>query len=170
MRTCDQCQCNNSKLHESLHPIKVKGEAWHQVGMDLIGPLQETSCGNKYIMTLTDYYTKWAEAAPLKDKTAVSVVNILFSVCKSSVSQYLFYLHACLFIFFTIRYFVVLVVPRSLYKTRVGSSSTSCLIASSKNPTRSTELQVPTIHKLEINSCVRICHNDIYTCITYVQD
>lgn len=80
VRTCDQCQCNNSKLHESLHPIKVKGEAWHQVGMDLIGPLQETSCGNKYIMTLTDYYTKWAEAAPLKDKTAVSVVNILFSI------------------------------------------------------------------------------------------
>ena len=90
MRTCDQCQRNNAKLHkhhEPLHPIKVKGEAWHQVGMDLIGPLQETSCGNKYIMTVTDYYTKWAEAAPLKDKTAISVANNLFSVFKSSVSQ-----------------------------------------------------------------------------------
>ena len=57
MRTCDQCQHNNAKLHkhhEPLHPIKVKGEAWHQVGMDLIGPLQEMSCDNKYIMTLTD--------------------------------------------------------------------------------------------------------------------
>ena len=34
--------------------------------MDLVGPLPETPRGHKYIMTLTDYYTKWAEAAALK--------------------------------------------------------------------------------------------------------
>jgi len=39
--------------------------------MDLIGPLPETPRGNKYIAVLTDYFSKWAEAAPLQDKTAL---------------------------------------------------------------------------------------------------
>ena len=36
--------------------------------------------GHKYIMTVTDYYTKWAEAVALKDKTATSVADVLYSV------------------------------------------------------------------------------------------
>ena len=48
--------------------------------MDLIGPLAETLQGNKYIVTLTDYFTKWAEAAPLKDKSALGVARFIFSV------------------------------------------------------------------------------------------
>jgi len=39
--------------------------------MDLIGPLPETPRGNKYIVVLTDYFSKWTEAAPLQDKTAL---------------------------------------------------------------------------------------------------
>ena len=65
--SCDRCQRNNKKFHASagvLHPIPV------QVGMDLIGPLPETSLGNKYIITLTDYFSKWAKATALPDKTA----------------------------------------------------------------------------------------------------
>ena len=34
--------------------------------MDLIGPLPETPRGNKYIATLTGYFSKWAEAVPCK--------------------------------------------------------------------------------------------------------
>ena len=60
-----------------------------QIGMDLVGPLHKTPRGHKYIMTVTDYYTKWAEAAPLKDKTATSVADVLYSVsiyaCKYAV-------------------------------------------------------------------------------------
>lgn len=83
MKTCDRCQRANAKLqkvHATLHPIPVKGDAWCQVGMDLVGPLPETNKGHKYIMTITDYYTKWAEAAPIKDKTASSVADVLYSV------------------------------------------------------------------------------------------
>ncbi|XP_064397442.1 uncharacterized protein LOC135344196 isoform X2 [Halichondria panicea] len=39
--------------------------------MDLVGPLPVTPAGNKFLMTITDYYTKWAVAAALKDKTAL---------------------------------------------------------------------------------------------------
>ncbi len=48
--------------------------------MDLVGPLPETPRGYKYLMTLTDYYTKWAEAYPIKDKTALSVAAVLYTV------------------------------------------------------------------------------------------
>ena len=33
-----------------------------------------------YSVTAIDYYTKWPEAAPLKDKTAVSVAKFIYSV------------------------------------------------------------------------------------------
>ena len=57
----------------TLHPIPVAPQLWRQVGMDLIGPLTTTPRGNKYIITLTDYFSKWAEAAALPDKTAVNL-------------------------------------------------------------------------------------------------
>ena len=68
------------KTVATLHPIPVKSEVWHQLGMDLVGPLQQTSRGFKYIMTVTDYYSKWAEAAPLENKSAASVAHNIFSV------------------------------------------------------------------------------------------
>ena len=48
--------------------------------MDLIGPLKETPRGSKYILTVTDYFSKWAEAEPLMDKSATSVADVLYSV------------------------------------------------------------------------------------------
>ena len=70
IQSCDACQRNNHKLQktsESLHPIPIKAQVWSQLGMDLIGPLRETSGGFKYIITVIDYYSKWAEAGPLKE-------------------------------------------------------------------------------------------------------
>lgn len=81
--SCEKCQRNNKKLQKSagtLHPIAVQPKFWQQVGMDLVGPLSETPRGNKYIVTLTDYFTKWAEAAPLADKCAAGVARFIYSV------------------------------------------------------------------------------------------
>ena len=81
--SCDKCQRNNKKLQKAaggLHPIPVKPQIWHQVGMDLIGPMPQTPRGNKYIITLTDYFSKWAEAAALPDKTAHGVAKFIYSV------------------------------------------------------------------------------------------
>ena len=68
-----------------LHPIPIKPKIWSQVGMDLIGPLPETTCGNKFIVTLTGYFSKWAEAAPLPDKTALGVAKFIYSRSVSCV-------------------------------------------------------------------------------------
>ena len=39
------------KFSAELHPIPVKDEVWHTIGVDFIGPLPITQKGNKYIMT-----------------------------------------------------------------------------------------------------------------------
>ena len=83
IQSCDICQRKNHKLKKtsaSLHPIPVKSRVWHQLGIDLIGPLRPTPRGFKYIMTIIDYYSKWAEAGPLKDKTASAVAEFLYMV------------------------------------------------------------------------------------------
>ncbi|KAL5509260.1 hypothetical protein EMCRGX_G004598 [Ephydatia muelleri] len=81
VQRCEKCQRTNAKFSKSnakLHPIVPMPNVWHQVGIDLIGPLPTTSKGNKYVVTLVDYFSKWPEAAPLKDKTAASVALFLF--------------------------------------------------------------------------------------------
>ena len=49
-----------------------------QVGIDLIGPLPTTSNGNKYVVTLVDYFSKWPEASPLPDKGVAMFLFELF--------------------------------------------------------------------------------------------
>ena len=68
--TCDACQKHSkiNKKSSQLHPIKVKEEVWSRIGIDLIGPLNETPRGNKYIITCTDYFSKWPEADAFKNK------------------------------------------------------------------------------------------------------
>ena len=83
MESCDHCQCGNKKLKNAvggLHPVPVKPKLFHQLGMDLIGPLPETPRGNKYIVTQTDYLSKWAEAAPLPSKHADGIARFIYSV------------------------------------------------------------------------------------------
>ena len=81
--SCEKCQKNKHKLRKEsgvLHPIPVAPQLWKQVGMDLIGPMPVTARGNKYIITLTDYFSKWAEAAPLLDKTAHGIAKFVYTV------------------------------------------------------------------------------------------
>ena len=85
---CDVCQRMNRKLTTGtpeLHPIPVKAP-WHQIGIDFIGPLSpEADDGSRYILTVSDYFTKWVEAIPTIDKSASSVATALFKVCVYAV-------------------------------------------------------------------------------------
>ena len=63
-----------------LHPIPVKSP-WFQIGIDYIGPLSPpANDGSRFILTVSDYFTKWVEAIPTQDKMASTVANALFKV------------------------------------------------------------------------------------------
>lgn len=36
--------------------------AFHKIGLDVVGPLQRTADGNRYIITCVNYMVKWVEA------------------------------------------------------------------------------------------------------------
>ena len=63
-----------------LNPVPVHSP-WFHVGMDFVGPIHPTSsAGNRYILTVSDYFTKWVEAVPLPSKCAAGVSKALFKV------------------------------------------------------------------------------------------
>ena len=76
--TCDQCQRVNSKLTTTtaeLHPVPVQSP-WFHVGIDFVGPVTPESVHeNRYMLTLSDYFTKWVEAVPLPTKEAPGVAK-----------------------------------------------------------------------------------------------
>ncbi len=48
-----------------------------RVGIDILGPLTETDGGNRFILVVGDYWTKWMEAYPLPNHTAETVASTL---------------------------------------------------------------------------------------------
>ena len=44
----------------------------------MVGPLPITPGGNRYIITLMDYFSKWPEAEPVKDKRTDTVASFLY--------------------------------------------------------------------------------------------
>ena len=81
IKNCDRCQRTASEKnnYDVLHPVKVPSRAWYLLGMDLIAAPKASSKGNNYILTVTDYFTKYVEAVPLQDKSAISVARGLYS-------------------------------------------------------------------------------------------
>ena len=83
IRSCDACQRVNRKMVIStpqLHPIPVKAP-WYHIGIDFIAPVNPTSSqGNWYILTISDYFSKFVDAVPLPSKNADGVSNVLFKV------------------------------------------------------------------------------------------
>ena len=47
------------------------------IAIDFVGPLPETDKGNRYILVVSDYYTKWPEAFALRTQTAENVARVL---------------------------------------------------------------------------------------------
>ena len=83
--TCEKCEANDhlSKAAAELHPIPPPDGSFKQFGMDLIRPLKETERGNRYVVVLTDYFTKWPEAEAMPDKKATTIAKFMIKIiCK----------------------------------------------------------------------------------------
>jgi hypothetical protein len=77
IQTCLECQSRKpnwtSTVGEMLS-IPV-GEAWDTVGMDIVGPIQPSGRGNRYLVVMTDYLTKWPEVKAVKNIDAYTIAK-----------------------------------------------------------------------------------------------
>lgn len=49
----------------------------------MIGPLPKTKRGNRYIITLVGYFSKWLEAEPAADKSATTIAMFVYKmICR----------------------------------------------------------------------------------------
>lgn len=77
-RWCKQCDIypraqRGPGLGRSPHQQSVTGAPLDRVGIDNDGPLPVTNDGNEYLIVLCDYFTKWTEAYPVPNHTALTV-------------------------------------------------------------------------------------------------
>ena len=62
-----------------------------RLATDILGELPETENGNKYILIVSDYFTKWTEAFPMRNMEAETVANIIVEeiIARFGVPQYI---------------------------------------------------------------------------------
>ena len=79
VRNCAICQ-QQKNSHQPDSTTKrhlYTGRPWQRVAIDFTGPLDETPRGNKWILVVTDHFSRWCDAYPLPDSTAESAARVL---------------------------------------------------------------------------------------------
>ncbi|XP_048604735.1 uncharacterized protein LOC111205622 [Brassica napus] len=89
VRKCDKCQRHASTLHsptQFLHTLTAP-YPFMRWGMDIIGPMP-ASRQKKFILVLTDYFTKWVEAEAYASITDKEVQNFVWKniICRHRLS------------------------------------------------------------------------------------
>ncbi|XP_051829066.1 uncharacterized protein LOC127545670 isoform X3 [Antechinus flavipes] len=69
----------SQRTRDPLPVLQVEAvtQAFEQVGLGLVGPLMETANGFRFILLSVDAYSRWVEAAPLKEQNPVEVASAL---------------------------------------------------------------------------------------------
>jgi len=83
-RSCDICQRTIVKGRIPSVPLRkmpITDTPLERVAVDLVGPIfPPTERGNKYILTMIDYATRYPEAVPLKDIQAETVAEAVVNM------------------------------------------------------------------------------------------
>ena len=53
------------------------GHRWDRIAMDILDICDPTPDGYRYILVIADYFSKWTEAFPIKDKCVDTVADVL---------------------------------------------------------------------------------------------
>ncbi|PIK54590.1 hypothetical protein BSL78_08521 [Apostichopus japonicus] len=77
-RQCEKCSSRKGpiKSHRARMQKYVVGAPMERVAMDILGPLPVTDTGNRYILCVADYFTKWTEAYAIPNQEAVTVARV----------------------------------------------------------------------------------------------
>eukprot|EP00253_Pinus_taeda_P018292 PITA_18292 len=80
VRKCQNCQTSSGRQKKSafpLQPVNIE-QPFEQWGLDIIGEISPNSSKqHKYILTATDYFTKWVEVIPLKTTNSEAIIECI---------------------------------------------------------------------------------------------
>ena len=78
-RHCDKCFARKPKSYKNRAPLGSYqvGEPMERIEVDILGPLPLSKHGNRYILVVTDMFTKWTEAMALQNQEASTVSRAL---------------------------------------------------------------------------------------------
>lgn len=82
LRSCPECQRRKPPSHSSqglLQPIPCPERPFQRVGIDLFGPLPNSSSGNRWTIVAIDHLTRYVETAALPSATAENVANFFLN-------------------------------------------------------------------------------------------
>ena len=75
---CQRFNIDRRKPPGLLHPIEASHGPFQLIGIDYSGPFPVTPQGNKYVLAITDYFTKWVIGIPLANQTARTTAEALY--------------------------------------------------------------------------------------------
>ena len=84
---CETCAKRKGpgRIKRAPMQIALSGYPLERIAVDILGELPETENGNKYVLVVADYYTKWTESYPMPNMEAATVAEI---IVKEFISRY----------------------------------------------------------------------------------
>src|SRR5262245_8872704 len=91
VQSCLVCQQQGKKRRNNPIYGIVETAPWQRVGINFIGPLKESSKGNKYIITAIDYFTHWVEARATPTASAEEAALFIYEdiICRHGAVEIL---------------------------------------------------------------------------------
>ena len=76
---CETCMKRKGPARTKQAPMQVvrSGYPMERIAIDILGELPETDDGNRYILVIADYFTKWTECFPMRNMESETVARIL---------------------------------------------------------------------------------------------
>ena len=91
VRICHECGAKKNWGRKRRSPLKqyVVGAPMERLAMDILGPLPLTPRGNRFLLVVTDYFTKWTESYAIPNQEAVTVAEklVVEFVCRFGVPR-----------------------------------------------------------------------------------
>ena len=78
-RACDLCASRERPTHTPRAPLRTYhvGAPLERVALDILGPLPDSDRGNKYILIIGDYFSKWMEGYAIPNQETTTVARVL---------------------------------------------------------------------------------------------
>ena len=90
---CPHCGARKGSIQKHRGPLQTVGSGYpmQMVATDIVGPLPESTNGDKYILVASDYFTRWAEAYAIPNQEATTVATKLIDnmFCRFGIPEQL---------------------------------------------------------------------------------